>query len=104
MFITTSLNKAYNKKNIWYTQLSLDLEELGFQVFLMPFEVLSSGHIAKPCKMNLISTLRQFDIRSKYDIFENLAKIALLCTMSVFHAFQVKERISPPLLAPSPLP
>jgi hypothetical protein len=99
-----SSGKAHNRKNIWYTQLSLDLEELGFQMFLMPFEVMSSGHIAKPCKMNLISTLRQFNIRLKSDIFVNLAKIALLCTMSVFHAYQVKEWASPPLLAPSPLP
>ena len=29
-----SSDKAHKRKNIWYTQLSLDLEELGFQVFL----------------------------------------------------------------------
>ena len=97
-----SSDKAHNRKNIWYTQLSLDLEELGFQVFLMPFEVMSSGHIAKPCKMNLISTLRQFNIRLKSDIFVNLAKIALLCTMSVFHPYKVKEWASPPLIVGKP--
>ena len=28
-----SSDKAHKRKNIWYTQLSLDLEGLGFQVF-----------------------------------------------------------------------
>ena len=99
-----SSDKAHMMKNAKYAQLSLDLEEQGFQVFLMPFEVMSSGHIAKPCKSNVISTLRQFNIKLKANVFVNLAKIALLCTMSVFHAYQVQEWVSPPLLAPSPLP
>ena len=83
-------------KNAKYAQLSLDLEEQGFQVFLMPFEVTSSGHIAKPCKSNCISTLRQFNIKLKANVFVNFAKIALLCTMSVFHAYQVQEWVSLP--------
>ena len=57
-----SLDKAHSVKNTRYTQLSVDLEEKGYQVFLMPFEVMSSGHIAKPCKLNILNTLRQFNV------------------------------------------
>ena len=35
--------KASNMKYEKFTQLSLDLEENGFQVFLVPFKVLSPG-------------------------------------------------------------
>ena len=47
----------------------------------MPYEVISFGHITS---------------------FVNQAKIALMCTMTVFHAFQEKEWVSPPLLSPWP--
>ena len=33
----------------------LYLEEQGLQVFLMPFEVMPSGHIVKPCNVSLFS-------------------------------------------------
>ena len=79
-----SSDKAHKVKNTRYTQLSEDLEEKGYQVFLMPFEVMSSGHIAKPCKLNILNTLRQFNVRLKINIFVNLVKIGLLCTMSVW--------------------
>ena len=92
--------KAHTFKDIKYTQLAIDLEDKGYQVFLVPFEVLSSGHISNQCKESIQNTLRVFDIRVKKSLFENLAKIALLCTMTVFHAYQVKEWVSPPLLAP----
>ena len=85
-----------------YTQLAIDLEEKGYKVFLMPFEVISSGHITRTCKTNVENTLRQFRIKVKNSLYIDMAKIALLCTMSVFHAYQVKEWVSPPLLSPWP--
>ena len=95
-----SADKAHQRKLNTYTQLAIDLEALGYMVFLVPFEVLSSGHITNICKTNIRNTLHQFNIRTKNSLFVNLAKIALLCTMSVFHAYNEKEWISPPLLAP----
>ena len=92
--------KAHTFKDKKYTQLAIDLEEKGYQVFLVPFEVLSPGHISNQCKESIQNTLRQFNVRVKKSLFVNLAKIALLCTMSIFHAYQVKEWVSPPLLAP----
>ena len=95
-----SATKAHTFKDQRYTQLSIDLEEKGYQVFLVPFEVLSPGHISHQCKESIKNTLQQFSIRTKKALYENLAKIALLCTMSIFHAYQVKEWVSPPLLTP----
>ena len=59
---------------VTYTGLPLDLEEMGYLVFLVPFEVISFGHITS---------------------FVNQAKIALTCTMTVFHAYQEKEWVTP---------
>ena len=95
-----SASKAHTFKDKKYTQLALDLEEKGYQVFLVPFEVLSPGHISHQCKESIKNTLQQFSIRTKKALYENLAKIALLTTMSIFHAYQVKEWVSPPLLTP----
>ena len=64
-----------------YTGLSLDLEEKGYLVVLVPYEVISFGYITS---------------------FVNQAKIELMCTMTVFHAYQEKEWVSPPLLSPWP--
>ena len=95
-----SPTKAHTFKDKKYTQLAIDLEEKGYQVFLVPFKLLSPGHVSNQCKQSIQNTLNQFNIRVKKSIFVNLAKIALLCTMSIFHAYQVKEWVSHPLLAP----
>ena len=98
--LSGSANKAHQLKRNKYTQLAIDLEVLGYMVFLVPFEVISSGHITNVCKTNIRNTLQQFNIRIKNSLFVNLAKIALLCTMSIFHAYNEKDWTSPPLLAP----
>ena len=96
----SSADKAHEKKLRDYTQLSLDLSTKGFSVALMPFEVLSSGHITTKTRINLQNTLRLFDMNPRKILFENMAKISLLCTMSIFYAYQVREWIDPPLLSP----
>ena len=96
----SSANKAHQKKLGDYTQLSLDLSAKGFSVVLMPFEVLSSGHVTNRTRTNIRNTLRLFNMNPRKDLFENMAKISLLCTMSIFYAYQVNEWIDPPLLSP----
>jgi hypothetical protein len=92
--------KSHDRKNLAYTELQIPLQEKGYQCFLTPFEVGSSGHITRKNKYIMENTLRKFSIRTKKNLFTNLAKISLLCTMSIFHAYQVKEWVSPPLLSP----
>ena len=95
-----STTAAHNMKQTSYTQLSLALEEKGFSVGLLPFEVCSNGHITNKNKQDMSKALHAFNIRLKTKIFTELAKISLLCSMSIFYAYQTTEWTSPPLLSP----
>ena len=83
-----------------------DLEEKGWKVYLVPYEVSSRGQILKTTKSSIIFTLKQFKIKIKAEqlLFKQLSKIALLSTFSIFHAYQTKEWVSPPLLTPLNIP
>ena len=98
--LENNIRKAHDKKELKYTQLKIDLEEKGFQVQLVPFEVGSSGHITNHTRKSLEDVLKKYSIRMKPQVVQNLAKISLLCTMSIFHAYQTIEWVSPPLLEP----
>ena len=95
-----STTQAHNKKQTDYTQLKLSLEELGYAVSLLPFEVCSNSHITRKNKQDMSKVLNIFNVRLKAQIFTELAKISLLCSMSIFHAYQTTEWTSPPLLSP----
>ena len=88
------------RKVLTYTQLRISLEEKGFKVYLLPFKVSSNGHISKNNKLNIDNVLRKFKIRIKSQLIKDLSQISLLCTMSIFHAYQVTDWASPPLLSP----
>ena len=98
--LENNVKKAHEFKDLKYTRLALDLEEKDFQVHLLPFEVSSNGHMTKHNKKSLGIILRKFNIKLRPQVNQNLAKIALLCTMSIFHAYQTSEWVSPPLLEP----
>jgi mRNA degradation ribonuclease J1/J2 len=91
---------ATKRKTTHYTQLEIALIEKGYTVYLVPFEVCSNGHITKKNNTNIDNVLKKFRIRLTRKTYLNLSKIALLCTMSVFHAFQVTDWVNPPLLSP----
>ena len=50
-------SKAHTFKYKKYTQLVINLEAKGYQVFLVPFEVLSPGHVSSQCKESIQNTL-----------------------------------------------
>ena len=85
-----------------YSGMQGDLEDKGWKVFLVPYEVSSRGQILKSTKSSIITTLKHFKIKIKAEqsMFKQLSKIALLSTFSIFHAYQTKEWVSPPLLKP----
>ena len=91
---------AHKKKHTTYTQLSIALKEKGFTVGLLPFEVCSNGHITNKNKQDISKILFPFNVRLKTKIFTELAQISLLCSMSIFYAYQTTDRTSPPLLSP----
>ena len=95
-----STTSAHEKKQTSYTELSIALEEKGFTVGLLPFEVCSNGHITNKNKQDMSKSLHTFNVRLKTKIFTELAQISLLCSMSIFYAYQTTEWTSPPLLSP----
>ena len=92
--------KAHSAKRSKYTQLEIALTNKGYKVNLVPFEVNSNGNITKTNKQNIEQALRKHNIKIKSQIFKNLSQISLLCTMSIFHAYQETEWTAPPLLSP----
>ena len=98
--LPSNAEKAYFRKLTTYSQLEISLQEKEYRVYLVPFEVCSNGNINKRNKMNLSNVLSKFKIRLKSKIFTNISQISLLCTMSVFHAYQTQDWGDPPLLSP----
>ena len=97
-----NIHTANNYKREKYSGMQSDLEDKGWKVYLVPYEVSSRGQILKTTKSSIIYTLKQFKIKIKAEqlLFKQLSKIALLSTFSIFHAYQTKEWVSPPLLRP----
>ena len=98
--LENNVTKVHKAKELKYTPPELDLKEKWFQVQLVPFEVGSSGHMTKHNKKAIADVLRKYRIKLRPLVIQNLAKISLLCTMSIFHAYQSSEWVSPPLLEP----
>ena len=95
-----NVDQAHKDKAAKYTPLELSLKERGYKVQLVPFEIGSSGHITKQIRIRIQDTLKVFNIKLKPQIITNLAKISLICTMSIFHAYQTSEWIKTHLLEP----
>lgn len=102
--LTCSLQRntenAHVRKTRKYTNLASDIESKGFKVHLLPFEVSSEGHIWRSTRNDITQTLKSFKIKLPSSTFEELSQISLLTTMSIFHAYQTTEWVSPPLLTP----
>ena len=97
-----NVTSAHKVKNSTYTELKIALTKKGYLVDLLPFEVFSNGHLTNKNKQDIGETLRKHNIKVKTKVFVELGQIALLCTMSVFFAYQTTEWTSPPLLSPWP--
>ena len=93
-------HKAIVAKRTKYTQLYIAQTSKGYKVNFVPFEVNSNWYISKTNKQNIGQALRKHKIKVKSQIFKNLSQISLLCTMSIFHAYQEVEWTAPPLLSP----
>ena len=100
--LTCPLERNIHTANTYKRDKYSDLEDKGWKVFLVPYEVSSRGQILKSTKSSIITTLKKFNIKIKAEqsMFKQLSKIALLSTFSIFHAYQTKEWVSPPLLKP----
>jgi hypothetical protein len=64
-----NIENAYRRKLEKYTPLKTDLEEKGFNVSLVPFEIGSRGYVSKRNRENLITVFVKNNI--KYNVKKN---------------------------------
>ena len=97
----TNADAANARKTLSYRDMKSDLEGKGFKVFLLPFEIGSRGFINKRNKSALTHILKEFGFRlNTRQIFTDMAKIALLCSFTIFQAQAQPSWQDPPFLRP----
>jgi hypothetical protein len=97
----TNADSANLKKRIRYRDLKTDIEAKGYAVTLLPFEIGSRGHINQRNHSAITQTFREtkFKVKTK-QIFQDMSKIALLCSFVIFHATAQPTWQDPPFLTP----
>ena len=94
-----NIEAAYQRKMTKYTPLKIDLEEKGYSVSLVPFEIGSRGYVSQRNRENLINIFVAYKINyNAIKLCKELSKISLLCSFAIFHAYQSPSWIDPPLL------
>ena len=79
---------AFLRKSLRYAALKNDLEDKGFKCLLIPFEVGSRGHIRRATKSNIFNTFLTMKIAAKpFHCIKNMAKLSLLSSYTIFHAY-----------------
>ena len=103
--LTVSFEKnaesAHLRKASRYHDLTQDIKKRGWLAECLPFEIGSRGHITNKTKTDLFNILKRYQVKlSKKKIVEDLCKIALLCSFSIFQAHCQPTWQSPPYLHP----
>ena len=92
---------AHQRKSTKYVPLKSDIESEGYTCTLIPFEIGSRGHVTKINRSNILNTFMQHNINTNVRrCIKELSKISLLCSFSIFHAYQQPSWKSPPFLSP----
>ena len=80
-----SFESANERKRTRYTGLAADLEEKGYRVLNIPFEVGSRGQLSLDNKSSLATLHRLCKPQVKFKKFcENICKTSLLCSYSIY--------------------
>ena len=96
-----NIDSANIRKSIRYNDLTSDIKKRGWIVENTPFEIGSRGHITKRNMTAISQTLRQFKIKPfNKKSLEDISKISLLCSFSIFQAHCQPTWQSPPYLQP----
>ena len=103
--LTVSFEKnadsANSRKTLSYLDLTADLKKRGWSAECVPFEIGSRGHINNRNKTSISNVFKKHKIKfNKKTLFQNLSKISLLCSFSIFQAHCQPVWQSPPLLQP----
>ena len=89
--LTVSFEKnadaANIRKNTKYVDLCSDIRNNGWNVECIPFEIGSRGHINNRNKITIAETLKKNRILiQKKQLYQDICKISLLCSFSIFQA------------------
>jgi hypothetical protein len=103
--LTVSFEKnadaANLRKTTKYVDLSSDIRKNGWKVECIPFEIGSRGHINNRNKLTIYETLKKNNIFiQKKQLYQDISKISLLCSFSIFQAHCQPVWQSPPYLHP----
>ena len=97
--LEANIEAAYKRKYQKYTPLKSDLEEKGYSVALVPFEIGSRAHVSKRNKLNLTTVFVSNKIKHSVNTMcKEVSKISLLCSFGIFHAYQSPTWTDPPYL------
>ena len=92
---------ANSRKTLSYKDMKTDLEESGYKVFLIPFEIGSRGFINKRNRTAITQILKEFSLKvNTKQLYINMSKIALLCSFTIFQAQAQPTWQDPPFLKP----
>ena len=87
------------RKSLRYTTLKNDLEDSGYKCLLVPFEVGSRGYISRATKSNIFNIFLTMKISAKpFHCVKNMAKLSLLSSYTIFHAYTQPTWRDPPFL------
>ena len=96
-----NFTNANNRKQERYSALTTDIENRGYTVNLVPFEIGSRGLIKIQTKSDLLLCLKtQHSFKIGNNFFKEISKIALLCSFAIYHSGQDPVWVSLPLLTP----
>ena len=96
----TYLNYELRSKFFFLSDLAYtDIEEAGWNVNLIPFEVGSRGQITTRNKKSIIESCKRNSLKMKHtQIMKEMSKISLLCSFAIFQARGQPSWQDPPLL------
>ena len=96
-----NIESANLRKSLRYNDLASDIKKRGWSVENTPFEIGSRRHITKRNLKLIPDTLKIFKIKPlKKKAFDDISKISLLCSFSIFQAHCQPAWQSPPFLQP----
>ena len=101
MSFETNIESAHIRKSVRYHDLKKDIENEGFEVDLIPFEVGSRGQVttrnrAAITNIFLIHGLKKSAVKT----IKEISKIALLSSFTLYQAHHQRTWQNPPYLAP----
>ena len=105
MELTVSFEKNIESANLRktsrYRDLTSDLRDKGWKADCVAFEIGSRGYISKRNKKSICDTLKIYKIKlQNKKLLQDISKISLLCSFSIFQAHCQPSWQSPPYLHP----